>query len=292
MKMADSPSARRNVGLHTKRNGLKFTAMLVKQVIFILISISALLPIYFMITTAFKSQSEYLAHPFSLVFHWSFANFSQAFQAGFAVWFRNTLLIGAFSVILVTILASFAGFAFAWLYNRPPRLMTTFSAILMMVPPIVMLIPLYQTASWLHQTNTYQAVILVYAGLMMPFSTYMLTSFFRTIPKDAIEAALIDGAGPIKIYGSIILPLSVSSLLTLGVVNLLWVWNELLIALTFLQSDSTRTLMVGISMFQSKSNLNVPLTMAGLVIATVPIVIFYLFSQKYFVRGLTMGTVK
>lgn len=266
--------------------------LLIKELIFIVISLSALLPIYFMTVTAFKTQNEYLSQPMGLPTHWTLSNFTQAFGAGFLGWLLNTSIIGILAVLLVTLCASLAGFSFAWLFRRPPRMMITVTAVLMMIPPIVMLIPLYQMASWTNQVNTYQAVILIYAGLMMPFSTFMLTSFFRTIPGETIEAALMDGAGPVKIYRMIILPLSLSSLLTLAVVNLLWVWNELLIALTFLQSDNTRTLMVGISMFQSKSNLNVPLTMAGLMISTVPIIALYLFSQKYFVRGLTMGAVK
>jgi ABC-type glycerol-3-phosphate transport system permease component len=89
-----------------------------------------------------------------------------------------------------------------------------------------------------------------------------------------------------------VLPLSGPPLITLGVVNLLWAWNELLIALVFLQSDTKKTLMVGISEFQSKFNLNIPVTMAGLSIAVLPLVAAYIFGQRYFIRGLTAGALR
>ncbi|MCL6444313.1 MAG: carbohydrate ABC transporter permease, partial [Alicyclobacillus sp.] len=250
--------------------------LLIKELVYIVVTAGALLPVYFIVITAFKSDKVYQTHPFGLPADWTLSNFSQAFDAGFLRWLWNTVAVDGLSVLLTTFLASLAAFAFAWLFARPPKVVTSVIAVLMMVPPIVMLIPLYQMASWANQVNTYQAVVIIYSGLMMPFSTYMLTSFFRTIPRESVEAALMDGASLLKIYRSIVMPLSLPALLTLAVVNLLWAWNELLIALTFLQSDTTRTLMAGISMFQSKSNLNVPVTMAGLLIATVPIVVLYL----------------
>ena len=107
-----------------------------------------------------------------------------------------------------------------------------------------------------------------------------------------IEAAIIDGASSWRVFRRIVLPLSARPLVTLAVVNLLWVWNELLIALVFLQDDSKKTLMVGITGFQSRYSLDVPAIMAGLTLATLPIVAVYIFGQRFFVRGLVSGAVK
>ncbi|OFW72930.1 MAG: hypothetical protein A2Y55_10145 [Actinobacteria bacterium RBG_16_68_12] len=107
-----------------------------------------------------------------------------------------------------------------------------------------------------------------------------------------IEAAIVDGASSWAVFRRIVLPLSAAPLLTLAVVNMLWVWNELLIALVFLQDDSKRTLMVGITGFQNRYNLDVPVIMSGLTLATLPILAFYLFGQRFFVRGLVSGAVK
>jgi ABC-type glycerol-3-phosphate transport system permease component len=144
----------------------------------------------------------------------------------------------------------------------------------------------------LNLVNTFQAVIVIYVGLMLPFSIYLLTSFFNTIPRELLEASAIDGAGHFRTLVTIMLPLAMPALVTLGVVNLLWAWNELMIALVLLQDDSMKTVIVGITVFQSHYNLDVPVTMAGLLIATVPIVVIYLAGQRYFVQGLAAGAVK
>jgi len=111
-------------------------------------------------------------------------------------------------------------------------------------------------------------------------------------PRLWVSSATIDGASSWAVFRRIVVPLSAAPLVTLAVVNLLWVWNELLIALVFLQDDSKKTLMVGITGFQSRYNLNVPAIMAGLTLATLPIVTFYLFGQRFFVKGLISGAAK
>jgi ABC-type glycerol-3-phosphate transport system permease component len=163
---------------------------------------------------------------------------------------------------------------------------------LMVVPPVVLLVPLFVFGAKLGWISTFRLVILIYVGLMLPFSVYMLTAFFRTIPRSLIEAATIDGASSWAVFRRIVLPLSAAPLVTLAVVNLLWVWNELLIALVFLQDDTKKTLMVGITGFQSRYNLDVPAIMSGLTLATLPVVTLYVFSQRFFVRGLVSGALK
>jgi ABC-type glycerol-3-phosphate transport system permease component len=135
-------------------------------------------------------------------------------------------------------------------------------------------------------------VILIYAGLTTPFSVYMLTNFFRSIPRELIESALTDGASHLRVLLQIVVPLSLPALVTLVVVNSLYVWNELLIALVFLPEDELKTLMVGLTVFRSRYNLDVPVTMAGMLLAALPMIILYVFGQRFFIRGLTAGAVK
>jgi ABC-type glycerol-3-phosphate transport system permease component len=120
----------------------------------------------------------------------------------------------------------------------------------------------------------------------------LLTTFFRTLPREIFEAAYVDGATDLFILWKIVLPLSLAPLLTLVVVNALYVWNDLLIAIIFLQDDSKRTLMAGISVFQGRYENQIPLTMAGMAIASAPMVILYIVFQKYFIQGLMAGAVK
>jgi len=111
-------------------------------------------------------------------------------------------------------------------------------------------------------------------------------------PRELFESARIDGAGPFLTLWQLVLPLSLPALLTLVVVNSLYVWNDLLIAIIFLQDDTKRTLMAGISVFQGRYNNQVPLTMAGMVIASAPMLILYIAFQKHFIRGLMAGAIK
>jgi ABC-type glycerol-3-phosphate transport system permease component len=139
---------------------------------------------------------------------------------------------------------------------------------------------------------TYLGTKIISAGLITPFSVFLLTNFFRTLPKELFEAARMDGAGDLLILWKVVLPLSLPALLTLVVVNALYVWNDLIIAIIFLQDDSKRTLMAGISVFQGRYDNQIPLTMAGMVIASAPMIILYIAFQKYFIQGLMAGSVK
>ena len=166
------------------------------------------------------------------------------------------------------------------------------STSLMAVPPVVMIVPLFLLYAQLRLICTFAGAIIIYAGLITPFSVYLLTTFFRTVQKELYEAARMDGAGSFLILWKIVLPLSLPALVTLPVVNSLYVWNDLLIAIIFLQDDAKRTLMAGISVFQGHDNNQVALTMAGMVIAGAPMFILYLAFQKHFIRGMMAGAIK
>ena len=134
---------------------------------------------------------------------------------------------------------------------RPGGFLIGFLIALMVVPPIVLVVPLFKMMVDLGQLNSYHSVIIVYTGILLPFSTFLLASFFRTTPRDLLDSARLDGAGHLRTWWSVVLPLGVPALVTVATVQALWVWNEVLIAVVFLQSEELRTLMVGITLFQS-----------------------------------------
>lgn len=270
----------------------RLAATVSKHGLLILASLIALFPVYVMITAAFKTQSSFLAHPWAPIADPTLGGFRTALNDQFPRWLGNTVFL-SFSAVAVTLLvAALAAWGFArWSFRGRDAVLGILVA-LMVVPPVVLLVPLFVFGVRIGQISTFRLVILIYVGLMLPFSVYMLTNFFRTIPASLIEAAVIDGASSWRVFRRIVLPLSAAPLVTLGVVNLLWVWNELLIALVFLQDDSKKTLMVGITGFQSRYSLDVPAIMAGLTLATLPIVTVYIFGQRFFVRGLVSGALK
>ena len=263
-----------------------------KHALLITASVLALFPVYVMVTAAFKTEAGFLVHPWAPVADPSLAGFRAALNDQFPRWFENTVIVSSASVFITLLVAALAAWGFAhWAFRGRDAVLGVLVA-LMVVPPVVLLVPLFVFGVRIGQISTFRLVILIYVGLMLPFSIFMLTNFFRTIPASMIEAAVIDGASSWRVFRRIVLPLSAAPLVTLGVVNLLWVWNELLIALVFLQDDSKKTLMVGITGFQSRYSLNVPAIMAGLTLATLPIVTVYIFGQRYFVRGLVAGALK
>ncbi len=265
---------------------------LTKYGVLLLATVSALFPIYVMLTAAFKTEGGFLAHPFTPTLHPSLHGFHAALNDQFPRWFANSAILTSLSVAATLAIASLAGWGFArWSFRGRDTLLSALVS-LMVVPPVVLLVPLFVFGTKLGWISTFRLVILIYVGLMLPFSVFMLASFFRTIPRSLIEAATIDGASSWDVFRRIVLPLSGAPLVTLAVVNLLWVWNELLIALVFLQDDSKKTLMVGITSFQSRYSLDVPAIMSGLTLATLPVVALYVFGQRFFVRGLVSGAVK
>ena len=264
-----------------------------KQVLLVISALAALYPMLWLISMAFKNKEQYLAQKlfFSLPIH--MRSFVEAMRGGkFALWFLNSSVMTVGSVILCTGVAFVAAFAFAKLEFRGRDFIMNIIISLMVVPGAVLIVPLFVLYTRTRLMSTYQGLILIYAAVCMPFSVYLLTNFFRTIPDEIMEAGIIDGCSLLKILSKVIIPLSGPPITTLIIVNALWVWNELLLALVFLPKDNFRTLMVGITVFKSRYNLDVPVTMAGLLLTTIPMVLLYVIFQKFFIRGLTAGAVK
>jgi ABC-type glycerol-3-phosphate transport system permease component len=264
-----------------------------KQLLLAVFAVLCLFPLYYLFATAFKSRGEYLNNLFGLPLEPVLGNFLTVFRGRrFLLWFLNSVILTSGSVAASLLIALFAAFAFAKMRFAGRDAILSLILTLMIVPPVVMVIPLFKVMIALRILNTYPSVVLIYAGLTLPFSIYMLASFFRTIPGAIIDSARIDGCRDMRVLRSIVVPLSGPAVVTIILVNALWVWNELLIAVIFLQKDELKTLMVGLTIFKSRYNLDIPVTMAGLVLATVPMLALYFAGQKYFVKGLVTGAVK
>jgi len=264
-----------------------------KQAVLLFAVFIALVPTIFMIMTAVKSDEEYtfdkIGFPDRLVFdHFNVV----LFDSPFFHWMLNSAILAGGSVLLSSAVSCLGAYAIARMEFKGRNLLFSIAVALMAIPPVVMIVPLFVLYSRIGLISTYEGAILIYAGLITPFSVYLLTTFFRTLPKELFEAARIDGAGDFLILWRIVLPLSLPALLTLLVVNALYVWNDLLIAIIFLQDDAKRTLMAGISVFQGRYENQIPLVMAGMVIASAPMIILYIAFQKYFIRGLMAGAIK
>jgi ABC-type glycerol-3-phosphate transport system permease component len=263
-----------------------------KQVTMWIVLLVTLFPLYFMISSALKTRSQFIENPLGLP-PLDLTNFLEAFRGKpIATWALNSAIVTGLSVIMVTILATLAAYAFSRMQFRGRDLLFNLIVPLMVIPPVVMLIPLFASLAAVHLINTYWSVVIIYTGLLLPFTVYLLRNFMIKIPIEITDAALIDGCNEFQTLVYILVPLTRPALITSIVVNTLWVWNELLVSLVFLQTEEMRTLMVGIITFKERFTLNVPVIMAGLAIATIPMLVIYLVGQQYFSRGLVTGAVK
>jgi ABC-type glycerol-3-phosphate transport system permease component len=273
--------------------GKNWWATIPNQILLILFSIIAIYPVYYMVVTAFKTRDNWLHDQFGLPNPLTLQNFADAFSKGnIPLWFGNSVIVTFASLVASTLVSALAAYAIARFRFAGRALYFNSMIALMVIPPAVLILPLFLLMVNISLVNTLTSVIIIYSGLLIPFSVYLLVSFFRSLPSELFDAAAIDGCTNLDTFWRITLPLSTPALVTLVVVNALFVWNELLIALVFLQSESIKTLMPGLTTFKGHFTLNEPLIMAGTLIATIPMILLYIFGQRLFVEGLVAGAVK
>ena len=256
-----------------------------------LLGLSCLYPIFFAVNNSLKTRHDYLLDRFGLVVNPTLDNFVQAWTTSHLNdYFLNSVITTVGAVILLTVVSSLAGFALAAL--RFPYRRFLFVVILssLMIPVQVVLVPYMRTMVALSLINTHVGLILSYTAFFLPFSVYMMTSFYSGLPRELIEAAKIDGAKLLQVWWHVMVPLGMPALVTLGIINTLNCWNDVLIALLTMQKN--RTLMVGISALKGEFSDQIPLFTAGIVIAAAPIVILYVIFQRRIVSGIAVGAVK
>jgi ABC-type glycerol-3-phosphate transport system permease component len=256
-----------------------------------LLGLSTIYPMVFAINVALKSKRDYILNRFGLTTDATFDNFGLAWvQAHLDAYFVNSVIVTVGAVLALLLISSLAGFGFAVLRFRGRRVLFFVVLAALMIPVQVILVPFYQTMIALDLINRRIGLIIAYTAFFTPFSVYLMTAFYSAIPRELAEAAAIDGAGLWKTWRMVFLPLGKPALITLGILNTLFCWNDLLIALLVLQDD--RTLMVGIASLRGEYTTNVPLLAAGVILAALPVVIVYLVFQRRIVGGITVGAVK
>jgi len=255
------------------------------------LALSCLYPVFFAINNALKTTRAYRLDRFGLATEPTLDNFAQAWvRSHLDEQFFNSVVTTVGAVTLLLLTSSLAGFALACL--RFPFRRFLFVAILasLMIPVQVVLVPYMRTMVGLSLINTHVGLILSYTAFFLPFSVYMMTAFYSGLPRELIEAAKIDGAKLLQVWWHVMVPLGMPALITLGIINTLNCWNDVLISLLTMQKN--RTLMVGISALKGEFSDQIPLFTAGIVIAAAPIVILYVIFQRRIVSGIAVGAVK
>jgi multiple sugar transport system permease protein len=251
-------------------------------------------PMVYMVATAFKGPTHVFEFPPQFIpAEPTTENFVSAWQSNqFDQYFLNSILVTTATTISVVILSSLMSYAFAFLEFPGKRIIFRTLILFMTMPVMILIIPQFELARTLNLIDTLTGLILVYIAQNIPLATFILTGFFKELPEELIEAVRIDGANDWQVLYHIVWPLSKPALATVIIFSSLGAWDEYVWANTIINSSSNRTLPVGIAAFQGVQASNWGLIFAASLIAIVPIIVIFVFMQKYFIKGAIKGAVK
>lgn len=261
-------------------------------VILALVGIATIYPFIWMISTSFKFEADIVKFPPRLFAdkYTILAYIDIWKRVTFITYYRNSIIFAAGVTIISLMFDSMAGYAFARMNFKGRNVLFVFVLSTLMIPFQVTMIPIFKEINILKIYNTF-------AGLILPrasnaFGIFMMRQFFITLPKDLEEAARVDGCNEFRIYWNIMLPLCKPAFISLGIFHFMFNWNDLLYPLLLTSSNEMRTIPAGLALFMGQHVVEYAILMAGSVLALAPILIAYMFSQKYFIQGIAMTGIK
>jgi raffinose/stachyose/melibiose transport system permease protein len=263
-------------------------------IILALVALVWLSPLVLLVTTALRPLSDFVANgALSWPQEWTLQNFADAWGVGnFATTYKNSMFLLILKVPLGVLISAMLAFALAKLRLRFGTAIMFAVFLGLTIPIYITIVPVFVLLRTMGAIDSVPGLVGPYLAFGIPFEVLVLQSFFRQLPDELIEAAKMDGAGPWRIFFTLILPLSTPALVTVLILDAVSTWNEFLFALILLSSDANKTIPVGLLNFQGQfSNNNTGLA-AGILIAVVPILIAYIFLQRWIVGGLTAGATK
>jgi multiple sugar transport system permease protein len=257
----------------------------------------ALFPFYFMFVTSFKRNAELYnlkSVPFWIQTGVITDHYAFLFQrTEFLTWMKNSLVISVIAMSVSLVIAIAAGYSLARLRYRGVGSFGTAVFITYLVPPTLLFLPLSQVINWLGLSDSILALVVTYPTFLVPFSTWLLMGYFRTVPREVEECALVDGASRMQTLVRIVLPMAVPGLVCAALFGFTLCWNEFIYALTFVSQSGNKTAVVGVTADLIRGDIYYwGSLMAGAVLASVPIVVVYVWFLDYYVAGLTAGAVK
>jgi raffinose/stachyose/melibiose transport system permease protein len=259
-----------------------------------LLLVIVLYPLLWMLLSSFKTNAEFSLAPFWALpsaLHWQ--NYADAWTSGMSTYFLNSVLVVFPSlalILLISVAASFALEVMLW-RGRNTILLVFLAGI--MVPLQMVLLPLFTIYFQAGLIDTRWALIITYTAFGLPLSVFLMAGFFKAVPRAVIEAAVLDGANIYQIFYRVALPMVANGLVTIALVQFFFLWNELLFALTFISSDSNRTIQTGLLNFTGEhGSIDWGPTFAAISMAVIPTLLLYLVLNQKVIKGLTAGSVK
>ncbi len=249
-------------------------------------------PFIFVILTSFKDQMGYIQNFWGMPKEIYLRNYTLVLKGSFLRYIFNSTYLSIISVTLAIFISSMASYALATMKFKLNKVIYMLFLIGMMLPVHTTLIPIYSLTRSFGLIDKTIGLIGPYASFAVPISVFILTRFFKDVPKSIQESAYIDGASAFRIYAQIMLPLSLPAISTVAIFNFLASWNEFIFALTLINSKKNKTLPLGIREFFGSESVNIPAVLTAVLVASLPVMIFYFFAQEQVIKGLSAGAVK
>lgn len=278
----------------SKRSSKRRLEDIFSYVVLIILAAAIVIPILWMVSTAFKTEAQtyspkpqWIPSPFTLD---SFRKFFTTYSFGRMT--VNSLVTCIFAMIICIACASLAGYGVTRFQFKGKKQLMNFLLVTQMFPSVMLVVPFYAVLSRYHMTNKLFGLIIVYAATNVAFSTWMLVSYFKTVPVELDEAARVDGASSFRIFWNIILPLIVPGIAAVAMFVLFSGWNEYMYSSVLISNDQLKTLTVGIISLNSQYQIKWNDLMAASTVSSLPLVVLFVCFQRYFIAGMTGGAVK
>jgi multiple sugar transport system permease protein len=259
----------------------------------VLIAAFSLVPFLWFVLTSWKSPAEITAIPPRLVpsFHWGFYR-SALEQYGLLGYIRNSAIVAAAATCVSIAIGSLAAYALTRFHSAWLKFYLVLLLCISMVPQIAIAGPVWRILNSLDWLNTYQGIVAAYISLSLPLAIWILTTFFKELPYEIEEAALVDGCTRLQALRKIVFPLAAPGIFTASILVFIFAWNEFFFALIILTNPSLQTLPVGIALFPGEYTMPWGEIAAASTMATLPLIVLTLFFQRRIIRGLSAGAVK
>ncbi len=264
-----------------------------KHIVIVILLLFILYPVLLVVLNSFKTEAQLYANPLGLPTSLDLTNYKDAIVDGNLInAFFVSLFLTVSSVLITTILGSFAAFAFTRRELKLSKPLYFLFVLGIMIPYQVGIYQLYKIVDNLNLVNNLLGLMLIYIAWSLPFTVFVMYGFFRELPKEIEEAARIDGCSTFKLYAKIVMPLSVSVVTATVIFNMMFVWNDMFFPLIFVDSQNLKPLSNALLAFKGQFMSRNTVMFAGVVIVSLPMIVTYLLLQKKFIQGLTAGSVK
>ncbi len=273
-----------------KRLRKSLGSQLISSTILWVYAFIAITPLLLMLLNSFRTNQELATQPLGLPASPSFTSYQNAWiEASFGTYFFNSVIVTVVSVVLPTAVSLLAAYGLSRSQSRVMQVVESIFISGLMMPVFLMIVPIFYLLDSMGLVSTREGLILVYTAVSIPFSIFVLGAFFRQLPLELEEAARIDGAGPFRVFWSVMVPLVRPAIATVIIFRFVPIWNDFFYPLILMRDPSKYTLPVGLTSFFGEYQTDWSTLFAGLVIATLPLIVLFLVATKQIVSGLTAG---